>query len=1115
MILSTFRTHFHTKRWLLLILPLIALAWMQNAHQLSAQSDNYGCTAAISNLNVQQSGDFGFSLAVDCPGGLSNWALLWDIGSGVTVSNQPSGGEITVAADGTATLRGSEMWSQNLTAQQSSHNFYIQGSGALNQTLGDYQFLGLPPLGGGSADNSDSTPGSGGANAIVPDPGAARCSTALRYDNAWLGGAVVNIAIFNNTGSDINDWEMTFDWPEATGATIDDYWVAADVQINGTTVTASGASDVTGDINHNAIRSFGFVISGAGIAANAAKPYEFMVNGQPCNPQGGQTFPGQNFGGTLPILSDPDHWGRNPVNTCQQRFFELYDAIHDPENGYIDEEGIPYHAVEELNVEAPDYGHVTTSEAFSYLILLEAAYGKMTGDWSALEKAWAIMEHTIIPDASQQPTWENHTFSQDNGVSVATYAPENHNGPENYPSPLNPNINEGTDPIYGELNAHWNGGDASNSGPQYLMHWLLDVDNTYNFGGDAPGYTLGNSVYINTFQRGAQESTWETVPHPSYENMSFGSDDGFLNIFIQDGSYTPQWRYTNAPDAEGRAIEAVRLAELWGGETNGQIVPIISKAAKMADYLRYDMFDKYFMPIGCETASDPMQCTTGTGNGTYDGAHDLLAWYTSWGAPLEETHDWAFLIGASDAHFGYQDPWAAWVIANDDTWSDPGSGLPGISPNGRTQWENSYQRQMELYLWLQSDADGTDADGNLVPAGAFAGGVTNSVDGTYSNATSQGPHFYGMAYDDNPVYHDPGSNTWFGFQVWSGQRYMMTLKEVADAGQTVDAALLDAADDWANMAINVTKIDYNGAPFALPSGIDWGDPATSKPAGDYSGGGFGTMQDVNTNLQMDVKSYGQDVGVAASLARTLLAYSQISGAVHAVEAGETATELMDALWSVYGRDSYGVEGVAMIEHRGDYRRFWDEIYIPAGNDYTLGDGSTVSNGANFADIHWFYEDSCEGITTLDQSDPSHRTCAQFCEVADAFADTNGDGTPINRAPAMLYHRFWAQVDNAMALVEADDFGFSCGTFDINVTTTNDSIPMTDPANIPAASSLPVACETVQPLAAPVPIDTGVITPIPTAVSLSDAESAVNVPVWLVLGLMVVVSAAVAWKKIAD
>jgi len=64
-------------------------------------------------------------------------------------------------------------------------------------------------------------------------------------------------------------------------------------------------------------------------------------------------------------------------------FLELYGKIKDPKNGYFSpDEGIPYHSIETLIVEAPDYGHVTTSEAFSYYVWLEAMYGNLTGNWS-------------------------------------------------------------------------------------------------------------------------------------------------------------------------------------------------------------------------------------------------------------------------------------------------------------------------------------------------------------------------------------------------------------------------------------------------------------------------------------------------------------------------------------------------------------------------------------------------------------------------------------------------------------------------------------------------------------------------------------------------------------
>ncbi len=69
-----------------------------------------------------------------------------------------------------------------------------------------------------------------------------------------------------------------------------------------------------------------------------------------------------------------------------QAFLTQYGKIKDPANGYFSPDGLPYHSVETLMVEAPDHGHETTSEAFSYWMWLEAAYGRVTGDWDALQQ---------------------------------------------------------------------------------------------------------------------------------------------------------------------------------------------------------------------------------------------------------------------------------------------------------------------------------------------------------------------------------------------------------------------------------------------------------------------------------------------------------------------------------------------------------------------------------------------------------------------------------------------------------------------------------------------------------------------------------------------------------
>ncbi len=120
------------------------------------------------------------------------------------------------------------------------------------------------------------------------------------------------------------------------------------------------------------------------------------------------------------------------LGTYAKRFIELYNEIHDPANGYFSPQGIPYHSVETLIVEAPDHGHETTSEAYSFWMWLEATYGQVTGDWAPFNNAWAVTEKYMIPQQPDQPTNSFYSASK-----PATYAPE-HAHPSLYPSTLTP-----------------------------------------------------------------------------------------------------------------------------------------------------------------------------------------------------------------------------------------------------------------------------------------------------------------------------------------------------------------------------------------------------------------------------------------------------------------------------------------------------------------------------------------------------------------------------------------------------------------------------------------------------------------------------------------------------
>jgi len=612
------------------------------------------------------------------------------------------------------------------------------------------------------------------------------------------------------------------------------------------------------------------------------------------------------------------------------RFFEQYDKIKN--SGYFSPEGVPYHAIETLIVEAPDHGHETTSEAFSFWLWLEATYGRLTEDWEPFNTAWEVMETYIIPDQQLQPTNNNYDPND-----PATYAPE-FDDPSLYPSPLDFDVPVGQDPIANELRSAYGSADV------YGMHWLMDVDNVYGFGrcGDGqPGPAL-----INTYQRGPEESVFETIPHPSCERFRWGGPNGFLDLFIDDEQYAQQWRYTNAPDADARAIQAAYWALTWARDQGreNEISDAVANAARMGDWLRYAMFDKYFKRIGnCVGATS---CPAGTGK---DSAHYLLSWYYSWGGGIGA--DWAYRIGSSHAHQGYQNPMAAWILAGN---------VPELTPRsstGASDWQASLDRQLEFLQWLQS------------PEGAIAGGATNSWDGSYGTPPAGTPTFYGMFYDPDPVYHDPPSNQWFGFQVWSMQRVAELLYVTGDARAR---AILDRWVDW---AISETTIGTDGD-YQVPSEMEWsGAPDTWNPSNPGS----------NSNLRVQVRSYTQDVGVTSGLARTLIWYAAATGDT---EAQAVAEGLLEALYA--NRDD---QGVAVVETRADFDRLDDPVYVPPGFSGVMPNGDRIEPGATFDSIRSFYHE-----------DP---------DWPQVEAYLNGTGP----APSFRLHRFWAQADIAMAFAD--------------------------------------------------------------------------------------------------
>ncbi|MGY3340070.1 hypothetical protein ACVW0K_006169 [Streptomyces filamentosus] len=624
-------------------------------------------------------------------------------------------------------------------------------------------------------------------------------------------------------------------------------------------------------------------------------------------------------------------------STYDARFLDLYGKITNPANGYFSPEGIPYHSVETLIVEAPDHGHETTSEAYSYLIWLQAMYGKITGDWTKFNGAWDTMEKFMIPTHADQPTNSSYNASK-----PATYAPE-WDLPSQYPAKLDSGVTSGSDPIAAELKSAYGTDDI------YGMHWIQDVDNVYGFGNEpgkcSAGPTATGPSYINTFQRGPQESVWETVTHPTCDNFSYGGKNGYLDIFTGDASYAKQWKYTNAPDADARAVQAAYWADLWAKEQGkgAQVSTTVGKAAKMGDYLRYAMFDKYFKKIG--NCVGPTACPAGTGK---DSAHYLMSWYYAWGGAVDTSAGWSWRIGSSHNHSGYQNPLAAYALSEY-------APLKPKSATGQADWATSLDRQLEFYRWLQSSE------------GAIAGGATNSWQGRYATPPAGTPTFHGMYYDEKPVYHDPASNQWFGFQAWSMERVAEYYQ------QTGNAEAKTVLDKWVSWALSKTTINPDGT-FRIPSTLQWsGAPDTWNAANPGA----------NTGLHVTVADYTNDVGVAAAYAKTLTYYAAKSG--HA-EAKRVAKALLDGMWD-HNQDPLGI---AVEETRADYSRFDDPVYVPSGWTGAMPNGDTVNNTSTFASIRSFYKD-----------DPAWPKIEAYLAGG--------------AAPVFTYHRFWAQADIALAM----------------------------------------------------------------------------------------------------
>uniref|UniRef100_I5AVQ9 Glycosyl hydrolase family 48 n=1 Tax=Eubacterium cellulosolvens (strain ATCC 43171 / JCM 9499 / 6) TaxID=633697 RepID=I5AVQ9_EUBC6 len=679
---------------------------------------------------------------------------------------------------------------------------------------------------------------------------------------------------------------------------------------------------------------------------------------------------------------------KNPNSKYAKRFKQLYNDMHNGDLTYFDKHGVPYHSVETLMAEAPDQGHESTSEAASYYVWLEAMNGYYTGNYKGVDTAWKIIDKYFIPDETHQSTEGNAKY---NPNSPATPANE-YDTPDQYPAELSGTA--GKDPIYKELVKEY--GDSN----VYGMHWLIDCDNFYGFGdGSEP-------VFINTYQRGCMEGCFNTIPQPSEEDFTKGGlpNAGYLSYFTKEANKpSKQWKYTVASDADARVVQAVYDAVKWSqADGKGKVSSsAISKTTKLGDFLRYSMYDKYFRKIG-----------NGKVNGTKKDSCDyLLNWYYAWGGGMDD--GWSWRIGSSHAHFGYQNPLAAWILSRDNTGFT--SFVPG-SATAQEDWDKSYDTQLDFYTWLQSEE------------GGVAGGASNNYNGDYSPAPKNVSTFNGLAYTEAPVYHNPDSNQWFGMQTWSMQRIAELYYET---GNEQAKALMDK---WANWATSQLQRDENGelTDTWMPGTLDWsGQPGTWNSK---------THSSDNSDLHVEVVGWNHDAGVTGSMANTLAYYAAglklddaTDGDGHDYEYYRAiADELLDKVWEMH-TDGEGIGDPSVIDKATADKWFKSRIDIPEeldGGETALGD--PINHDSTFLSIRSQYKD-----------DPDYQ------KLVDA---ENGKESTI------VYHRFWANCDVAIAMGVYDQlFG---DVEDATPTPTKKPTVTPEPTDEPAPTFIPEVVKVV-------------------------------------------------------
>ena len=185
-----------------------------------------------------------------------------------------------------------------------------------------------------------------------------------------------------------------------------------------------------------------------------------------------------------------------------------------------------------------------------------------------------------------------------------------------------------------------------------------------------------------------------------------------------------------------------------------------------------------------------------------------------------------------------------------------------------------------------------------------------------------------------------------------------------------------------------TRLLADGS-YEVPSTLDWdGQPSLNWTATAQNWNAADATY--NAGLRVTVVDHTQDVGVAAAYRQDadLLQRGRSRWATPHPATRTLAKELLDRMWTL-NRDAIGV---AVPETRADYNRFDDPVYVPSGFSGMMPNGDAINAASTFI-----------GLRSVYRSTPPGRRSRRISTA--------------ERRPTFTYHRFWAQVDIALANAE--------------------------------------------------------------------------------------------------